>query len=108
MNNFIFENKTRVYFGKGVVGENLGCLLKNYGETVMLAYGGGSIKCNGVYDEIVGILNAAGKRIVEFSPNLHVTYCISRMSRGCSQQLPLCRLNIPYRKRQAPSPHVSP
>lgn len=67
MNNFTFENKTKVYFGKGGVKEHLGCLLKNYGETVMLAYGGGSIKRNGVYDEIVGILNAAGKRIVEFS-----------------------------------------
>ncbi len=67
MNNFIFENKTKVYFGKGGVKEYLGCLLKNYGETVMLAYGGGSIKRNGVYDEIAGILNAAGKRIVEFS-----------------------------------------
>lgn len=67
MNNFTFENKTKVYFGKGGVKEHLGCLLKNYGETVMLAYGGGSIKRNGVYDEIVGILNIAGKRIVEFS-----------------------------------------
>lgn len=67
MNNFIYENKTRVYFGKGGVREYLGCLLKNYGDTVMLAYGGGAIKRNGVYDEVVGILNAAGKRIVEFS-----------------------------------------
>ena len=67
MNNFIFENKTKLYFGKNGVKEYLGCLLKNYGETVMLAYGGGSIKRNRVYDEIVGILNAAGKRIVEFS-----------------------------------------
>ena len=66
MNNFIFENKTKVYFGKGGVKEYLGSLLGNYGETVMLAYGGGSIKRNGVYDEIVGILNAAGKRVVEF------------------------------------------
>ena len=66
MNNFIFENKTKVYFGKGGVKEYLGSLLVNYGETVMLAYGGGSIKRNGVYDEIMGILNAAGKRVVEF------------------------------------------
>lgn len=66
-NNFIFENKTKVYFGKGGVKEYLGGLLANFGETVMLAYGGGSIKCNGVYDGIMGILNAAGKRIVEFS-----------------------------------------
>ncbi len=65
MNNFIFENKTRVYFGKGGVKEHLGGLLRNYGETVMLAYGGGSIKRSGVYDEIMGILHAAGKRVVE-------------------------------------------
>ena len=67
MNNFIYENKTKVYFGKGGVKEYLGSLLGNYGETVMLAYGGGSIKRNGVYDEVMGILNAAGKRAVEFS-----------------------------------------
>ena len=67
MNNFVFENKTRVYFGKGGVQEQLGTVLQNYGGTVMLAYGGGSIRRNGVYDEVVGILNAAGKRIVEFS-----------------------------------------
>ena len=67
MNNFVFENKTRVYFGKGGVKEYLAGLLQNYGGTVMLAYGGGSIRRNGVYDEVVGILNAAGKRIVEFS-----------------------------------------
>jgi len=67
MNNFIFENKTKVYFGKGGVKEYLNSLLKNYGDTVMLAYGHGSIKRNGVYDEVMGILNAAGKRVVEFS-----------------------------------------
>ena len=32
MNNFIFENKTKVYFGKGGVKEYLGCLLGNYGR----------------------------------------------------------------------------
>ena len=67
MNNFIFENKTKVYFGKGGVKENLSGLLKKYGQTVMLAYGGGSIKRNGVYDEVMGILHDAGKTVVEFS-----------------------------------------
>ncbi len=67
MNNFIFENKTKVYFGKGGVKEYLGCLLKKYGETVMLAYGGGSIKLNGVYEEVTEILRAQNKRVVEFS-----------------------------------------
>ena len=48
VNNFIFENKAKVSFGKGGVKEYLGGLLANFGETVMLAYGGGSIKRNGV------------------------------------------------------------
>ena len=67
MESFHFENRTAVWFGKGCVSQNLPSLLEKYGKTVMLAYGGGSVKRNGVYDEIVGILNAAGKRVVEFS-----------------------------------------
>ena len=66
MNNFIFQNATKVYFGKGCVKEYLGCKSKPY-STVMLAYGGGSIKRNGVYEEVTGILRDAGKTIVEFS-----------------------------------------
>ncbi|MGN1398932.1 MAG: iron-containing alcohol dehydrogenase [Erysipelotrichaceae bacterium] len=67
MNNFIYENKTKVYFGKGGVKEYLASLLKKYGQTVMLAYGGGSIKKNGIYDEISAILKESGKKVVEFS-----------------------------------------
>lgn len=67
MNNFIYENKTKVYFGKGGVKEYLCCLLKNVGDTVMLAYGGGSIKKNGIYDEVTAILQKAGKTVVDFS-----------------------------------------
>ena len=67
MNNFIFENGTKVIFGKGCVKEYLRCLLEHYGDTVMLAYGGGSIKKNGVYDEILAALVEAGKNVVEFS-----------------------------------------
>lgn len=67
MNNFIFENATKVLFGKGCVKEYLCCMIKGCGDTVMLAYGGGSIKKNGVYDEVVSILKKAGKNIVEFS-----------------------------------------
>lgn len=66
MNNFIFENATKVYFGKGCVNEYLTCLTKGHGDVVMLAYGGGSIKKNGIYDEVTAILREAGKNIVEF------------------------------------------
>ncbi len=67
MNNFIYENRTKVFFGKGCVNEYLECLSNDYGNTVMVAYGGGSIKRNGIYDEVINILKNSGKNIVEFS-----------------------------------------
>ena len=67
MNNFIFENATKTFFGKGCVKEYLTCLSSRYGQTVMLAYGGGSIKKNGVYDEVMESLSKARKNVIEFS-----------------------------------------
>lgn len=67
MNNFIFENVTKTYFGKGCVKEYLACLSKHYGKNVMLAYGEGSVKEKGVYDEIKESLIKAEKNIIEFS-----------------------------------------
>ena len=69
MNNFIFENKTKAIFGKGCVKEYLSCLCKYNCETdtVLLAYGGGSIKKDGVYDEITAAIEKSGKRVAEFS-----------------------------------------
>lgn len=71
MNNFVFENTTKVYFGKKCVKEYLACLLKKYsnGDTVMLTYGKNSIKKNNIYNEINTILKSAGKTIIEF-PNI--------------------------------------
>ncbi len=67
MNNFIFENATKVYFGKGCVKEYLACLSSHYGQTVMVCFGGSSIKKNGVYDEVMESLNKAGLNVIEFS-----------------------------------------
>ena len=67
MRDFVFENSTKVFFGRGCVEQYLGALLKKYGETVLLVYGGGSIKINGIYDQVISILASAGKRVVEFS-----------------------------------------
>ena len=66
MEAFHFENRTSVWFGKGCVSQNLPSLLGRYGKNVLLAYGGGSIKRSGVYGELMDILNAAGKYVVEF------------------------------------------
>ncbi len=67
MNNFIFENATKVYLGKGCVKEYLACLSGYFGQPVMLCFGGGSIKKNGVYDEVMESLNKAGLNVIEFS-----------------------------------------
>lgn len=65
MNNFIFENATKVYFGQGCVREYLTCLVQD-ASTVLLAYGGGSIRRNGIYDQVAGLLRQAGKTVVDF------------------------------------------
>ena len=67
MENFVYEYPTKVYFGKGAAGRHLAGILAGYGPNVLLAYGGGSIKKNGVYKEITGILKEAGKSITEFT-----------------------------------------
>lgn len=67
MNNFVFENSTKVYLGEGCVKEYLSNILSSYGDTVMLCYGGGSINKNGIYDEIISVLKKENKTVVEFS-----------------------------------------
>ncbi len=67
MNSFVYENATKIYFGRGGVREHLAEAVQAFGKTVMLAYGGGSIKKNGIYGEVTEALKAAGKEIVEFS-----------------------------------------
>ena len=50
MENFVFENSTKAYFGKNCVSQYLPDLLSQYDSRVVLAYGGGSIKRTGIYD----------------------------------------------------------
>ena len=67
MNEFVYSYPTTVLFGEKAAAKHLPAELSKVGQTVMLAYGGGSIKRNGIYDELLSVLQAAGKRIVEFS-----------------------------------------
>lgn len=67
MQNFTYEYPTKVYFGEGAVKEQLAGAVSGYGKNVMLAYGGGSIKKNGIYDEVKTILEEAGKTVFDFS-----------------------------------------
>ena len=64
LGNFTYSNPTRLHFGENSIGELAG-ELKKYGDNVLLVYGGGSIKKNGIYDKVVEILKYCGKNIVE-------------------------------------------
>lgn len=66
MNDFIYSYPTKVYFGDKAAAKAFPGELEKAGKTVMLAYGGGSVKKSGVYDEICGYLKEAGKEIVDF------------------------------------------
>lgn len=62
--NFVYHNPTKIYFGEDSIS-NLKDELKNYGDNVLLIYGGGSIKKNGIYDAVTKVLAEAGKTVIE-------------------------------------------
>lgn len=66
MKNFSFYNPVQIYFGKNAIA-NMPTELAKYGKNVLLTYGGGSIKKNGIYDNVISILEKAGKNVFELS-----------------------------------------
>ncbi|MGN0813832.1 MAG: iron-containing alcohol dehydrogenase [Candidatus Coproplasma sp.] len=64
LGDFTYCNPTRLYFGKNAL-EGLREELPKYGKNVLLVYGGGSIKKNGIYQSVVEILNELGKNVYE-------------------------------------------
>lgn len=66
MNDFIFHNPDKVYFGKNQI-EHLPEELLKFGKKVLLVYGGGSIKKSGLYDTVVNLLKTNGIEIFELS-----------------------------------------
>ena len=75
MKNYLHDIPTKIYFGKGAI-ENLPTALSPFGKNVLLAYGGGSIKRSGLYDEVMTILKREGCKVSELAgiePNPRVT-----------------------------------
>ncbi len=64
LGNFTYSNPTKLYFGENAL-DSLKTELSNYGQNVMLVYGGGSIKKNGIYDAVTAILTECGKNVFE-------------------------------------------
>jgi alcohol dehydrogenase len=66
MNDFTFYNPTKLIFGKGQV-EQLKELVPQYGKKVLVVYGGGSIKRNGLYDQVMSVLKEIDSEVFELS-----------------------------------------
>ncbi|MDE6810151.1 MAG: iron-containing alcohol dehydrogenase [Muribaculaceae bacterium] len=81
LGNFIYSNPTKLYFGYEAQ-KNLVEALSGFGKKVMLTYGGGSIKRNGVYDDIIAALTAAGKEVVELS-GVMPNPTVDKLIEGC-------------------------
>jgi hypothetical protein len=78
MNNFDYENRTRIIFGKDKQ-KMIGQLIKPYADKILFHYGGESIKKSGLYDEVVKSLSDAGVEVIELggvkpNPRLSMVY----------------------------------
>ena len=81
LGNFIYSNPTKLYFGDEAQ-KNLVEALSGFGKKVMLTYGGGSIKRNGIYDDVIAALTAAGKEVVELS-GVMPNPTVDKLIEGC-------------------------
>lgn len=83
--NFTYCNPTRLHFGQGAL-QSLSQELAQYGNRVLLCYGGGSIKKNGIYQQVIEILENSGKTVIEDpgvmpNPTVEKLYEGSRLAR---------------------------
>jgi len=65
MENFVLYNPVKLHFGRGVVN-NLGKSVSKYGKRVLLVYGGGSIKKNGIYVQVMDQMKKSGLEVFEY------------------------------------------
>lgn len=81
LGNFNYCNPTKLYFGEDSLNY-LNEELPKYGKNIMLAYGGGSIKKNGIYEKIINILKANGKTVFE-DPGVMPNPTVEKLYEGC-------------------------
>lgn len=78
--NFVYYNPTKLYFGDEAE-KHLTEALKAFGPKVLLTYGGGSIKKNGIYDDVMAALNEAGKEVIEL-PGVMPNPTVKKLNEG--------------------------
>lgn len=80
LGNFEYSNPTKLFFGDEAQ-KNLVQALLPFGKKVLLTYGGGSIKRNGVYDDVIAALKEAGKEVVEL-PGVMPNPTVEKLNEG--------------------------
>ena len=80
LGNFTYANPTKLFFGDEAQ-KNLAKALMPFGKKVLLTYGGGSIKRNGVYDDVISALKSAGKEVVEL-PGVMPNPTVEKLNEG--------------------------
>jgi len=83
LGNFKYCNPTKLYFGENAI-ENLRAELSSYGNNVLLVYGGGSIKKNGIYDKVIQILKDCDKNIFE-DAGVMPNPTVDKLNEGCER-----------------------
>lgn len=83
LGNFTYHNPTKLYFGKDAL-DGLNEELPKYGKNVLLIYGGGSIKKNGIYDKVIKILEKCGKNVFE-DAGVMPNPTIEKVYEGCER-----------------------
>lgn len=81
LGNFKYSNPTKLYFGEDSLS-NLKEELAGYGKNVQLVYGGGSIKKNGIYNQVVTDLKECGKEIFE-DGGVMPNPTVEKLAEGC-------------------------
>lgn len=80
LGNFIYSNPTKLYFGDESQ-KHLADALSGFGKKILLTYGGGSIKRNGVYDDVIAALKAADKEVIEL-PGVMSNPTVDKLNEG--------------------------
>ena len=73
MNDFIYQNTTKIYFGRDQL-KNLGAELRKYSQRVLFVYGGGSIKKIGLYDKVQKEIEASGLKSLAWMCSIRIVH----------------------------------
>src|SRR5512135_3612803 len=80
MQNFVFENTTKIFLGKGSI-DKIVAEIKSFGGSVLMVYGMGSVRTSGVYEQVLNSLKEAGVDIVEL-PGVKSNPLLSKAREG--------------------------